>query len=201
MGSPKDDGPIFLKPWKVIRDELVLDASPWFSVTREVLQLPDGRQITDYYQVNAPSYAEIVPVRTDGKIQCMWQYKHGPRRVTLGLPAGYIRADERALAAAQRELHEECGLISGDWTSLGKFTMDGNRGKAEAHLFLAWNCVTAESISSDDLEVGERVWLRIDELEAHLRNGTIAMLGATTAMLLALPLIRRRFGTDVASAI
>ena len=130
-----------LQSWQVLREEVLFDASPWFKVTREALLLPDGRRVPDYYQVLAPSYVEVVPVRADGRIRCHWRYKHGPRRVNLGLPAGYIDGDEAALAAAQRELQEECCLASGEWISLGAFAMDGNRGQFKAHLFLAWNCV------------------------------------------------------------
>ena len=183
-----------LKPWQVVGEKLLFDASPWFKVTRETLLLPDGRQISDYYQVAAPSYVEVVPVRSDGRIQCLWRYKHGPRRINVGLPAGYIDGDEQALAAAQRELQEECGLASDEWISLGAFTIDGNRGQAKAHMFLAWDCVAVERIPSDDLEVGEQVWLTADELEAHLREGDIATLGVAAATLLALPLIRLRYG-------
>ena len=185
-----------LQPWQVLREEVLFDASPWFKVTREALLLPDGRQIPDYYQVVAPSYVEIVPVRADGRIRCYWRYKHGPRRVNLGLPAGYIDGDEAALAAAQRELQEECSLASGEWISLGAFAIDGNRGPAKAHLFLAWDCVAAAPIPSDDLEAGEQVWLTADELEAHLHEGDIATLGAAVATLLALPLIRPRHGRN-----
>jgi len=64
------------QPWRVVGEELLLDASPWFKVTRESLLLPDGRQIPDYYQVVAPSYVEILAVRADGRIQCHWRYKH-----------------------------------------------------------------------------------------------------------------------------
>jgi ADP-ribose diphosphatase len=186
--------------WRVLGEEVLFDASPWFKVTRETLLLPDGRRIPDYYQVIGPSYVEVVPVRADGRIQCQWRYKHGPRRASLGLPGGYIEGDEQALDAAQRELHEEAGLTSGEWVDLGAFAIDGNRGPAEAHLFLAWNCGKAARIPSDDLESGEPVWLTAEELEAHLREGAIATLGVAAAVLLALPLIRKRYGGDRAAS-
>jgi len=98
-------------------------------------------------------------------------------------------------------LQEECGLASEAWTGLGTFAIDGNRGQAKVHIFLAWDCRAAEPIPSDDLEVGELVWLTADELDAHLHKGDIATLGVAAATLLALPLIRLRHGRNVAAPI
>ena len=67
------------------------------------------------------------------------EYKHGPGRVVLHLPAGYLEPGEEPLAAAQRELREETGYEAGVWTSLGALYEDGNRGMSIGHHFLAQN--------------------------------------------------------------
>jgi len=46
-------------------------------------------------------------------------YKHGPRTVSLAVPAGYIEQGEEPLAAAKRELQEETGYASEDGSRSG----------------------------------------------------------------------------------
>lgn len=41
-----------LKPWLVLRRKTQLRARPWFEVAIEDVQLPDGRVIRDYFQID-----------------------------------------------------------------------------------------------------------------------------------------------------
>jgi ADP-ribose pyrophosphatase len=179
--------------WRVLNEKTILDASPWFKVKVQDVMLPDGKRVNGYYQIDSPSYAEIVPINKRGKVLCYWRYKHGPLRINLGFPAGYIQHQENFLDAAKRELQEESGLMSSHWDCLGSFTLDGNRGQTKAYLFIAWDCIPTERLPSDDLETAQDVWLGVNELENHLQKGDVATISAATALLLALPLIRARF--------
>jgi ADP-ribose pyrophosphatase len=40
--------------WTVLSSRNVLDASPFLKVRVETIELPDGRRITDYYQLEMP---------------------------------------------------------------------------------------------------------------------------------------------------
>ena len=53
--------------------------------------------------------------------------------------------------------HEEAGSASESWKSLGSYYVDGNRGQARAHIFVAHNCRSVKARPSDDFEahVGE----------------------------------------------
>lgn len=179
--------------WRVLNEKIILDASPWFKVKVQDVLLPGGTRVNGYYQIDSPSYVEIVPINNRGKVLCFWRYKHGPLRINLGFPAGYIHYQEDFLDAAKRELQEESGLMSSHWNRLGSFTIDGNRGQTKAYLFIAWDCIQTERIPSDDLETAQAVWLGVDELENHLQKGDVATISVATALLLALPLIRARF--------
>jgi len=100
-----------LQDWLVLKRELVFERPPWLSLWRETIRLPDGHEIDDYYQLDQRDYVEIVAWQ-DGKVFGLWRYKHGPRRVNLGFPAGYLENDEEPLVAAKRELQEEASLAS-----------------------------------------------------------------------------------------
>lgn len=173
-----------LSKWDVLNRDLVLNAEPWLKVFREKVKLSDGRIVEDFYQIEQPDYAEIIAVSRDFKIIGLWRYKHGAGCVHLGLPAGYIEDGESPLSAAKRELHEECGLISNEWEKLGEFILEGNRGPAKAHIFMAEGCISAPAIPSDDLEETKSEWLSIEEWMTHLKKGNVAAIGAAVGILL-----------------
>lgn len=79
-----------LREWQVLKRELVLDCPPWLSLWRETIRLPDGREIDDYYQLEQRDYV-VIAAWQNGKVLGLWRYKHGPRRVNLGLPAGIVK--------------------------------------------------------------------------------------------------------------
>ena len=57
--------------------------------------------------------AAVVPVRPDGKILMVRQYRNALERYTLEIPAGALDSeDEPGIACASRELEEETGYRS-----------------------------------------------------------------------------------------
>jgi ADP-ribose pyrophosphatase len=169
-------------PWQVIQEEVCFEASPWIKVSRQKLRLPDGKVLSDYYQVANRSYVEILPIRANGDLLGLWRYKHGPRQACWGFPAGYIERGEEPLAAAKRELQEECGLASDQWTFLGSHFLDGNRSSDQVFLFLAENVQQTETIPSDDLEATSIHWAPQDVWRQRLLNGEIATVGVAMAI-------------------
>ena len=170
-----------LQSWQVLRRELALDCPPWLSLWRETIRLPDGRELDDCYQLEQRDYV-VIAAWQDGKVLGLWRYKHGPRRVNLGLPAGYLENGEVPLAAAQRELREEAGLASANWQQLGSYCIDGNRSPACAHIFVAHDCRSIEAHPSDDLEEQIGEWLTPQQWEKYLATGKVATLGAAMAV-------------------
>jgi ADP-ribose pyrophosphatase len=170
-----------LREWQVLGRELVHDCPPWLSLWRETIRLPDGREINDYYQVEQRDYVVIVAWQ-NGKVFGLWRYKHGPRRVNLGLPAGYRETGEDALSAARRELREEAQLTSENWQPLGSYCVDGNRSPACAHIFAAHDCRSVDPRPSDDLEEQIGEWMTPQQWRDCLAVGSVATLGAAMAV-------------------
>ena len=79
------------------------------------VKLPNGRVVTDYFQVKLPEYSVIFAQTGDGMVAVERQYKHGLGWVSLTLPAGAIEKGEEPLDAAKRELLEERGCQCEDW--------------------------------------------------------------------------------------
>lgn len=137
--------------WRVVARRSVVDREPWLHLWEEDVQLPDGRVIPGFNVIEMPDVVIVVALTDDGQAVVEREYKHGPRRVCLHLPARYIEAGEEPLLAAQRELREETGYEAREWLPLGTFFLDGNRGGGQTHLFLARGAWHATEANAGDL--------------------------------------------------
>ncbi len=79
----------------------------------DTMQIPNGNiAVWDFIQHNGA--AAIVPVREDGKLLLVRQYRNALERDTLEIPAGGLHPGEPTKLAALRELEEETGYRSED---------------------------------------------------------------------------------------
>ncbi len=80
-----------------------------FDYYHDTMQIPNGNiAVWDFIQHKGA--AAIVPVREDGKILMVRQYRNALDRDTLEIPAGGLNgAEEPTDVAAMRELEEETG--------------------------------------------------------------------------------------------
>ncbi|HVH28140.1 MAG TPA: NUDIX hydrolase [Vicinamibacterales bacterium] len=91
-----------------------------FSVEVDQVVLPDGRQTELAIVRHRPSVV-LVPVRDDGRIVMIRQYRHALMKDLWELPAGNVDAGESAEAAAARECEEEIGEVPARIERLGAF--------------------------------------------------------------------------------
>ncbi len=176
--------------WTIRHRHLALDASPWLRVWREDLLLPDGREVDGFLNIEMRDYVVVVAITAEGAVVTERGYKHGPRRVCLSLPAGYIEQGEDPGDAARRELQEETGYVAERWEPLGAFTNDGNRGGGCGHLFLAREARLVSEPNSGDLEAVTIELLTFDTLLAAVSSGDVAVIANATAIALAVLRLR-----------
>jgi ADP-ribose pyrophosphatase len=177
-----------MRPWKTLARRIVLSYLPWMEVAVEKVELPDGKVVDEYLSVQTRDFAMIVAFTQDGRIVMERSYKHGVRRVSLSLPAGYIEPGEDPLAAAKRELLEETGYAADDWRSLGTWVVDGNYGVCEEHAFVARGARAVKGPDHGDLEEIAVELHTVDEVFAALRSGDVAQLSTAAALGVALAL-------------
>jgi len=114
------------------------------------------------------------------------QIKYSVEGTSLAPVGGYLNPGEDPLDAAKRELLEETGYEAAEWTPLGSYAVDGNRGAGTANLYLAQKARCVAEIDSDDVEEQELLLLTRSELEAALDAREFKVLAWAANIALAL---------------
>ena len=179
-----------LRPWRIVARRELLDGSPWLRVWAEDVRLPDGVSVEGFYTVEMPDYVVVVALTPDEQAIVEHSYKHGPRRVSISLPAGYVAVGEAPLAAAQRELAEETGYGAESWHPLGSFANDGNRGCGRGHFYLARGARRISEPGSGDHEEIVVGLMGLEELAQAALAGDVAVLSTAAAIGLAVAVQR-----------
>ena len=174
-----------IRPWKTLARRVLLRRPPWLEVGEEDVLLPDGRVVENFSWITGRDFAIVVPLTADDHTVLIRSYKHGIRGISRSFPAGYLEAGEDPLAGAKRELLEEAGWAADEWTSLGRFIVDGNYGSGTMHAFLATGAKAVAEPESGDLEEMELERVPWDEAVAALERGDLKQLASAAALGLA----------------
>ena len=175
-----------MQQWKTLTRERVVEFGKYLTVERRTLELPDGRTIPDWPWLIMPDYVNVVAVTADDRFVCFRQVKYAVDGTSLAIVGGYLEPGEDPLAAAQRELREETGYTAPDWTVLGHYAVDANRGTGSGHSFLASGAHFVGGSIADDLEEQELRLLTRAEIETALINGEFKVMPWTATVALAL---------------
>jgi ADP-ribose pyrophosphatase len=119
--------------------------------------------------VEHPGAVAIVAVDTDGYVTLVRQLREAPREYLLEIPAGTAEPGEEPLETAKRELQEECGLTSGNWSELAAFWTTPGFCRERMHLFAAEGVERGEAAPADDEEL-ELVRWPVAEIGARLHE-------------------------------
>ena len=183
--------------WEEVSTEhLVQDE--WIDFRKSAYRFPDGSVFEPYYSYSRRDYVVIVASDEEGRYICVRQYRQGIGEVTTEFPAGGLeRTDgkeygdgsesvEDALAAAKRELMEETGYESDEWTHLLTIPSNATIADNYAYLYLAKNC---RKVSGQHLDETEFLNVEIkdrQEIEAMIAAGKFQQIAHVAAWLLAL---------------
>ncbi len=198
--------------WEEVSTEhLVTDE--WIDFRKHRFRFPDGTEFEPYYTYSRRDYVVIVASDEDGNYLCVRQYRYGLREVTTEFPAGGIErsdgkqyysggegwnareksklgsgadaAREDALDAAKRELAEETGYTSEDWTHLITIASNATVADNYAHVYMARNCKKSTEQHLDETEFLNVELHSPEEIEELIKAGGFQQAIHVMAWLLA----------------
>ena len=192
MSEKRDD-----LTWEEIKTEHIVK-DEWIDFRKSVYRFPDGSVFEPFYNYSRRNYVVIVASDTEGRFICVRQFRQGIKEVTTEFPAGGLErkdgkeygaagrgsASEDSLEAAKRELMEETGYESDEWTHL--LTVPSNATIADnyAYLYMAENCRRVAGQSLDETEFLNVELHTEDEIEELIAKGEFQQCVHITAWLL-----------------
>mgnify|MGYP001050252624 FL=1 len=140
-----------------------------FRVRRDRFVSPARGSEHDFFVLEGADWVNVVALTESGAMLFVRQWRHGTQEKTLEIPGGCVDpGDASPLAAAQRELREETGWVSGDWTEIGWVHPNPATQTNRCFTFLARGCRRVGDPSPDGTED-----LRV---ETHPETGVPALV-------------------------
>ncbi len=165
-----------------VSSEAVFDGK-LMHVRRDRVRLPDGSVATREYTVH-PGAVMMIPVRDDGRLIVVRQYRYPLKRVFIEFPAGKLDEGEDALTTAKRELLEETGHTAQRWTHMGVIHPVISYSTEGIEMYLAEDLTHEAAANLDDGEFLEVRDMSVEEMLEHLDRGEITDAKTVTGLLL-----------------
>lgn len=139
--------------------------------------------VVHYDFIGHKGAAAVIPVRADGKLLMVKQYRNAVDRFTLEIPAGGKNgADEPPYDCAMRELEEETGYKTDKLEHLIDIYTTVAFCNEKISIYVAKNLVpSCQNLDEDEFIDVEAV--SVDELTAMILNGTIMDAKTVSAIL------------------
>lgn len=151
-----------IKPWETIASEYLI-RRPWLTARRDVLRMPNGTVVPEYYVLEYPTWVNIIAITTEGDFVMVRQYRHALGIVEYELCAGTMdETDQSPLEAAKRELLEETGYAGGEWTEYMALSANPTSMSNLNYTFIAKG---VEKVSSQRLDDTEEITVHLFKKE------------------------------------
>lgn len=159
-------------PW-TIADQRPIYRNPWISVT-EYQVLTPAKTPGIYGTVRFTSSAVgVIPVDDEGFTWLVGQYRFPLARYSWEIPEGGCPPGEAPLAAAQRELAEECGLRADTWRLLLQMDLSNSVTDESAAVFLALGLSSLGAPTPEETEDLQLRRVPLSEAFARVASGEL----------------------------
>ncbi|MGQ0667068.1 MAG: NUDIX domain-containing protein [Nitrospiraceae bacterium] len=137
----------------------------------DTVQLPNGLTV-DLETIRHPGAAAVVPVKDDGTVVLIRQFRHAAGGYIYEIPAGKLHPGEDPLDCASRELEEEIGYRASTFHLLSSiFTAPGFADEV-IHVYKATGLTKGRQHLDRD-EVLDVVEMSLSEAVRKIEDGTI----------------------------
>lgn len=148
--------------WTCLHSEQLVD-NRWVKVRKDQVQLPNGMVIDDFYAVTISEAAAVVAVTKNQEIILKKEYRYTYDKELIEIPAGTFEPEETdSLAVAKRELLEETGYTSEEWTYMGATVESSSKLTNHMHIYLAVNC---RKVAGQKLDAAEDIDVMLVPIE------------------------------------
>lgn len=120
-----------------------------------------------------PGGAVIVPIKDDGKIILVKQFRYPLQKTLIELPAGKLDKGEDPLKCAARELEEETGYNAKEIEKLGQIYTAPGYCTEILHIYSAKELTPGNHHREEGEQGMEILELSLDEIEKMIANGEI----------------------------
>jgi len=183
--------------WEEVKTEHIVQ-DEWIDFRRSAYRFPDGTVFEPYYSYSRRDYVVIVASDEEDNYICVRQFRQGIGEVTTEFVAGGLErtdgkeyrggdssASEDALEAAKRELLEESGYASDEWTHLLTIPSNATIADNYAYLYCAKNCRKVSGQHLDETEFLNVELHSKEEIEELIRTGKFQQMAHVAAWYLA----------------
>lgn len=172
-----------VRPWKLLSSSKALDEK-WFPVRKDVVELPSGKVIDDYFVWDSPPIVTVIAVTTDDKFVLVRQYRHALGEIKHQFPAGAVDPGESLKDAALRELKEEAGYVTDKpLIHLGTCAPYATKITGVEDFYLALDATQESEPHYDEQEESEvvlmteaEIWRLLEEKQTHMMTLTSGFL-------------------------
>ena len=173
--------------WRTVRSEKGEDLNI-LQVRHDWLEHPTSKAVMKRLVLESVDWINIVALTADNASVMVRQYRFGIGACTLETPGGMVDRGESPIAAAKRELLEETGYASDEWSYLGAVEPNPAFHPHLCHHFLAEN---VKQVADLDLGPGEAIAIELcdlPQLKAAMRDGSLRHALALSALSRVFPL-------------
>lgn len=120
-----------------------------------------------------PGGAVVIPIKDDGKIILVKQFRYPLQKTLIELPAGKLDANEDPLNCAVRELEEETGYKANNFEKLGSIYTAPGYCTEILHIYKAIGLVPGNHNREEGEQGMELLELSLDEIKEKIISGEI----------------------------
>jgi 8-oxo-dGTP pyrophosphatase MutT (NUDIX family) len=158
-------------PWTRLSSRVIYE-NPWITVREDQVLRPDGQP--GIYGVVEPRIATgVIALTLENELYLVGQYRYPHDEYSWEIPEGGADPGEEPLAAIQRELREEAGLVAEHWEQLGgEIHLTNCYSNERGYLYVATGLTEVESEpdGTEELKVKK---VPLDEVLAMIDRGEI----------------------------
>ena len=184
-----------VQSWVLLSSSIALDEK-WFSVRKDVVRLPSGKVVDDYFVWESPHIVQTIPVTSEGAFVLVRQYRHAIAKIAYQFPAGAVDPGETPEAAASRELEEETGYRTNRLIRLGSGAPYSTKLTGYEDFYLARDAAPTGQQHYDEQEETNVVLMSQNELLALLDSGKPQQMDLFAATFLALRYLEKHPTSD-----